>query len=393
MKGCLLDKYSDGQQGCAELVGGADLSARAKSPRLASLDALRGFDMLWIIGVGPLVRSAAQCFDWPILDSLAEQMLHVEWEGFRFYDLIFPMFLFIVGVAIPFSLASLQRPGVGRGGIYFRAGRRMFLLVLINIIYNGALSFRGVAETRFAGVLALIGIGYFFAFMIVMHFAIKKQVIFCLAILLGYWTALMLIPVPGYGAGILTPEGSLASYVDRMLLPGRLYGKVYDPEGIMQCFSGISMALIGALTGQWLMRTDRGNWKKLLGIFIAGLVLVGLGVLWGQFYPIIKMIWTGSFILLAAGCSMLLLSFFYLIMDCAGLRKWAIVYTVVGVNPITIYLAGRFIGFSHANEFFFSGMIKFATEAWQPMLTILGTLLLKWIFLYLLYRKRIFLKL
>ncbi len=363
-----------------------------KSIRLQSLDALRGFDMLWIIGGDQLVRHAAKCFNKPWLNSVAGQMHHVSWEGFRFYDLIFPMFLFIVGVAIPFSLASQQRREISRKRIYFRVSRRMVMLVLLGVIYNGGLAFAGVEKTRFASVLGLIGIGYFFACLIVMHFKTRGQLIFCVAILLAYWAALSWFPVPEFGAGQLTAEGSFASWVDQKLMPGRLHGGTFDPEGILQSLSGVSLALLGAMAGQWLSRQDRSKWFKALGLFVAGVVLVVVGLIWGQFYPVVKKLWTGSFILLAAGWSSLLLSVFYLVIDCIGLKKWAIVFTVIGMNPITIYLAARVIHFGHTSNFLFGGLINLAAEPYRPMLYSVGVLLLEWLLLFFLYRKKVFLK-
>ena len=370
----------------------ADQATPAKSARLQSLDALRGFDMFWIIGGDSLVRHIAECVDRPWLNGLSDQMSHVAWEGFRFMDLVFPLFLFIAGTAIPFSLASYQKRGLTRKQIYFRISRRLVILVVLGVIYNGGLAFAGMEKTRFASVLGLIGIGYFFAFLIVMHFQKRGQLIFCGGILLAYWAALSWIPVPEFGAGQLTGEGSLASYIDRLFMPGRLYGGQYDPEGILQSLSGISLALIGAMAGQWLARQDRQKWTKALGLLIAGVVLVAAGLIWGQFYPVIKKLWTGSFILLAAGWSLLLLSVFYCVIDCIGLKKWAIVFTVIGMNPITIYLADRLIDFKHMNDFLFGGLINLAAEPYRLILYCVGLLLLKWLMLYFLYRKKVFLK-
>jgi predicted acyltransferase len=361
--------------------------------RLMSLDALRGFDMFWIIGGEGLVRHAAGSFKHPWLDQCSAQMQHVSWQGFHFYDLIFPLFLFIAGVTIPFSLASQQKRALPNWRIYLHAARRLIILVFLGVVYNGGLALQGMDKTRFGSVLGLIGIGCFFAFLIVMHFKIRGQLVFCAVILLGYWAALEWVPVPQFGAGQLTPEGSFTSWINRLLMPGQLYrGGPKDPEGIVQALSAVSLALIGALAGQWLSRQDLRKWGKLLGLLIAGTAMLAIGSLWGQYYPVIKKLWTGSFIMVASGWSMLLLSLFYLVIDCIGLKKWTILLTVIGMNSITIYMAAKVIDFGHTASFLFGGLIKLAAEPYRPLLFSTGVLLLEWFLLYALYRKKVFLK-
>lgn len=367
---------------------------RAPSPaRLMSLDALRGFDMLWIIGGEELVRHAANSFNHPWLDRCSAQMQHVPWQGFHFYDLIFPLFLLIAGVTIPFSLASHRKRAIPNRRIYLYAARRLILLVLLGVVYNGGLALQGMEKTRFGSVLGLIGIACFFAFLIVMHFKVRGQLVFCAAILLGYWAALEWVPVPQFGAGQLTGEGSFTSWINRLLMPGQLYrGGPNDPEGIVQSLSAVSLALIGALAGQWLSRQDRTKWAKLLGLLIAGTALLAIGSLWGRYYPVIKKLWTGSFVVVASGWSMLLLSLFYLVIDCIGFKKWTILLTVIGMNSITIYMAAKVIDFGHTGSFLFGGLINLAAEPYRPLLSTAGVLLLEWLLLYGLYRKKVFLK-
>ena len=362
-----------------------------KSKRLVSLDALRGFDMLWIVGVDHLVRASAKCFDWPPLKWLAGQMHHPSWEGFKFYDLIFPMFLFIAGITITLSLPAKLAAGTPRWKIYVRITRRLVALVVLGVICNGGLKFAGLENTRIASVLGLIGVGYFFAALIVLNFGIKGQVLWFVGILLGYWAALKLIPVPDFGAGVLTAEGSFATYIDQLYLPGRIL-RQYDPEGIMPCISGISMALAGAITGYWLKRKDRNEWIKALGLLVAAIVCLIVGKIWGIYLPIVKNMWTGSFVIYAIGWSLLLLSVFYTIIDVIGFKKWAFGYVVVGMNSITIYLACCMISFGFTSEFLFAGAIDFAEEPLRPVLSMIGVLLLEWLFLYFLYRKKIFLR-
>ena len=372
----------------ADTVG---LNKDMKPGRIASLDALRGFDMLWIVGLGHWVVELSKCCHWPPLQWLAGQMHHPAWEGFRFYDLIFPLFLFIAGITIALSLPAQLAAGTPRWKLYVRITRRLIALVVLGVVYNGGLQMAGLENTRIASVLGLIGIGYFFAALIVLNFGIRGQIVWFVGILLGYWAALEWIPVPGFGAGVLTPEGSLATYIDQLLLPGRIL-RQYDPEGIMPCLSGISMALAGAMTGHWLKREDKSKQMKALGLFVAGIGCLIVGKIWGIYLPIVKNMWTGSFVIYAAGWSLLLLSVFYTIIDVLGFKKWAFAYVVVGMNSITIYLACRMINFGFTSRFLFGGIAKFVDEPFGPVLLAVGVLLLEWLFLYFLYRKKTFLR-
>jgi predicted acyltransferase len=363
------------------------------SVRLVSIDALRGFDMLWIIGADRLVRVSAKVLPWPWLQWLAGQMKHPRWEGFTCYDLIFPLFLFLAGVSIPFSLCAKKEQGLPKWRLYEHIFRRMFLLVLFGIIYNGGLELTGVTNTRFASVLGLIGIGYCVASLIALNFSYIEQAVWFAAIIVGYWFALFWIPVPNFGAGIITPEGSLASYIDQRFLPGKLYGGTFDPEGIMSCISGISMALGGAIAGHWLRIPKLMPKIKVAGLFIAGIVCVTTGIVWGRYLPIIKHIWTGSFVILALGLSLFLLGLFYLIIDVIGLKKWAILFTVVGMNSITIYMAVQFVNFNYTAKALFGGFIHLVPQSCREILMCLAVLFLEWLFLYVLYRRKIFLRL
>lgn len=382
----------DNEQGCSqkknEIIPEIKLS---KNKRLISLDALRGFDMIWIVGVDQLVRVSVKYFDCPPLKWLSGQMHHPAWEGFKIHDLHFPLFLFIAGITIALSLPAKMASGTPRWKIYVRIARRLVALFALGVIYNGGLNMAGLENTRIASVLGLIGIGYFFAALIVLNFGIKGQVMWFVGILLGYWAAMELIPVPGFGAGILTPEGSLATYIDQSLLPGRVL-RQYDPEGIMPCISGVSMALAGAITGHWLKRQDKSEWIKALGLFIAAIVCLIFGKVWGIYFPIVKNMWSGSFVVYTAGWSLLLLSVFYVLIDVLNFKKWAFAFVVVGMNSITIYLAYRIINFGFTSKFLFGGVINFAEEPLRPVLSMIGVLFLEWMFLYFLYRKKIFLR-
>lgn len=357
--------------------------------RLVSVDALRGFDMFWIIGGGAFFENLLKIHSNPVTDSLEEQLHHVEWGGFHFEDLIFPLFLFIVGVVLPFSITRRLESGHSRAKLLLHIIKRSAVIIFLGLIFNELQRFDW-AQMRWPGVLQRIGICYFFAALIVMNTKWRTQAIIIAAILILYWIATILIPVPNYGAGNLTMEGCLSSYIDQKLIPGQLYYGYGDNEGIISTFPAICTVLLGALAGHWL-RSGQSADRKAAGLALAGVVSLLIGLLWSLLFPIIKILWTSSYVLVAGGLSLLLLALFYWIIDVRGYKKWAFFFIVIGMNPITIYFLQRFVDFRGIAEFFLSGVIE-NTDLLKPLILPLGVVLIKWLFLWFLYRRRIFFK-
>jgi len=376
-----------------------------KPVRLLSLDALRGFDMFWIMSGEGVVHALAKATRWPVFVWMSGQLHHTVWNGITFYDMIFPLFLFIAGVSMPYSMGSKAAkyglnhphllPSAAKGEIYRSMIRRAVILLFLGMVVNGLFKFNGYENTRFASVLGRIGLAWFFAGIIYLNVGTRGQILWFGVLLLGYWAAMEWIPVPGYGAGVLTMNGSLESYVDRLLLPGRLHDKVHDPEGVLSTIPAIGTAMLGIFTGQFLKleSVKWPMWKKGASLFVAGLVLIGLGLLWDLFFPINKRLWTSSFVLFVGGWSLVFLSVFYLIIDVAGFRKWAFPFVVIGVNSIVIYLASEgMIDFQHTANYFFGGIIGHLALNWQPVWAAVSVVLVQLTLLYILYRNKIFLK-
>ncbi len=359
------------------------------SNRVLSIDALRGFDMFWIIGGGALLESLVHVWNHPVTQSIGQQLEHVEWEGFHFEDLIFPLFIFLVGVVLPFSLAGRVQRGESFARIHVHVIKRTAVLILLGLIANGLLRFDW-SHMRWPGVLQRIGLCYFFAALLVIHTRWRAQAIIAAAILLLYWGVTMLVPVPGCAAGDLTMKGCLSSYVDQQLIPGVLYYRFGDNEGVLSTLPAICTALLGALAGHWL-RSDRSGSRKVAGLALAGVVSLIAGLIWGQFFPVIKILWTSSYVLFAGGLSLLLLALFYWVIDVKGYRRWAFFFVVIGMNAITIYFLQRFVDFEEISEFFLGGLAKHAGLI-APLLLPLGALMIRWLFLHFLYRHRVFLK-
>ncbi len=359
------------------------------STRVLSIDALRGFDMFWIIGGGVLLESLVHVWNHPITRTIEQQLEHVEWEGFHLEDLIFPLFIFVVGAVLPFSLASRLERGQGFIRVHLHIIKRAAALILLGLIFNGLLNFEW-SDMRWPGVLQRIGLCYLFAALIVLHTRWRTQAILVGAVLLLYWAVTMLVPVPGSEAGDLTMEGCLSSWIDQRLIPGVLYYTHGDNEGVISTFPAVCTALLGALAGHWL-RSNRSGSRKTAGLALAGVACVVVGLLWSLAFPIIKILWTSSYVLFAGGWSLLLLALFYWVIDVMGFRRWAFFFVVIGMNAITIYFLQRFVEFDKIAKFFFSGIAKHAGLI-APLVLPFGALMIRWLLLYFLYRHRVFLK-
>ncbi len=367
---------------------------KSQPERLYSLDALRGFDMFWIMGGEYIFKGLATLTGWPLLLWWAEQLDHVEWHGFRFYDMIFPLFLFIAGISFPYSLASRTARQESRASLYRHVISRGFILVLLGILYNNAVSF-DLAHLRYGSVLGRIGLAWMFAALIAMNTGIRTRIAWFWGLLVGYWLLLYFFPIHHFGAAdIFSRQGNLASYLDRLLLPGRLHIGDHDPEGILSTMPAISTALLGMFAGEFL----RSTWRNLslrqkgLAMILAGSGLAAIGQIWNLFFPINKNLWSSSFVCYAGGLSLILFSVFYLIIDVWNCRRWSFFFVVIGVNPITIYLTERIVQFKSTANFFFGWTLSLFPEAWTPFLNALAMTAVGWVLLYLLFKKKIFLK-
>jgi predicted acyltransferase len=365
---------------------------KSSSNRLQSIDALRGFDMFWIIGGDAIFSGIASLTGWQMFKWIDIQLGHVQWHGFHFFDMIFPLFLFIAGISFPLSLAKRRADKQSTQTIYAHILRRGMILVFLGILYNNGLSF-DFAHMRYGSVLGRIGLAWMFAAVIFMNTRLTTRIIWFWALLLGYWLLLILFPAPDLGsADPFSPEGNLPGYIDRLFLPG-LQG-IHDPEGILSTIPAISTALLGMFTGEFLLSEflNKNRVKKTFLMFGTALVLIIIGKLWNQVFPINKHLWTSSFVCFVGGLSLALFALFYLIIDVLGFRKWAFFFIVIGMNPITIYLAERIVNLDSSRRFFFAGFTTLLPISWTPLINGIGVMTIAWTFLYFLYKKKIFLK-
>jgi predicted acyltransferase len=370
---------------------------KPQTKRLYSLDALRGFDMFWITGGEGIFIGLATLTGWPIFHWWAGQLEHVPWHGFHFYDMIFPLFLFIAGISFPFSLAKRLAANESRKLLYRHVIMRGLILVILGIFYNnpGPIVHLHFSNLRYGSVLGRIGLAWMFAALIFMNTKLNFRIVWFCGLLLGYWLLLLLFPAHDLGStDIFSREGNLTSHIDRLLMPGKLYLGNHDPEGILSTMPAIGTALLGMFTGEFLISRylNQKPLRKVLYMALAAICLMIIGQLWNLVFPINKNLWTSSFVCFVGGLSLLLFTLFYLIIDVWNFRKWAFFFVVIGLNPITIYLTERIVNLHVISKFLLGGLIAMLPGTWSTLLYGIVITSIGWVFLYILYRYKLFLK-
>lgn len=359
--------------------------------------------MFWIIGGDTLCHSIHTVWPNALTAGLDNQMEHAKWEGFTFYDLVFPLFLLIAGTVLPYAIPGRLEKGESKAAVYAHIFKRTAVLIFWGWVCYGLLRFNW-PNMRWSTVLGRIGICYCVASILVLHTTWRTQAAVAAILILAYWAAMMFIPVPGYGAGVLTPQGSLSTYLDQHLIPGKLgVDNLYDRQGVLSTFTAIATTLIGVLIGHWL-KSERSGIQKLRGMILAAIGLIIAGAIWGRFFLISRNIWSSSFVLYSAGWGLLLFALFYGLIDIAGFRKWPFFFVVIGANAIAVWIGQTFINFGpsgyysgHAGDdtissFFLGGLASRYFTPWQPVIIAAGTILAKWLVLWVMHRHRIFFK-
>jgi predicted acyltransferase len=353
--------------------------------------------MFWITGGEGIFIGLATLTGWPIFQWWAGQLEHVPWNGFHFYDMIFPMFLFIAGISFPFSLAKRLAANESRKLLYRHVIMRGLILVILGIFYNniGQIVHLHFSNLRYGSVLGRIGLAWMFAALIFMNTKLNYRIIWFCVLLLGYWLLLLLFPAHDLGStDIFSREGNLTSHIDRLLMPGKLYLGNHDPEGILSTMPAIGTALLGMFTGEFLISPylNQKPLRKVLYMALAAVCLMVIGQLWNLVFPINKNLWTSSFVCFVGGLSLLLFTLFYLIIDVWNCRKWAFFFVVIGMNPITIYLTERIVNLHVITKFLLGGLIAMLPGTWSTLLYGIVITSIGWVFLYVLYRYKLFLK-
>lgn len=320
-----------------------------QSRRVVSVDTLRGFNFVWILGADGAIWALAEMLHdkGPVLEAIGDfldrELHHAPWEGFTFYDFVFPLFIFITGVAIVLSLPKLVERE-GRAKAHLRVIRRALLLYGLGLIYYGGMK-HGWQDIRFLGILQRIAICYMVAALLFLNFNLRGLIATFAALLIGYWALMTFVPVPGIGAGHFGPDQNLANWIDANYLPGRLWDKTRDPEGLLSTLPAIATCLLGVFAGMLLQDIRVKPERKSLWLIGAGIAMVLAGHLWALQFPIIKAIWTSSFVLVAGGYSAILLGMAHQVVDVWGFKKWATIFVWIGANAILLYFLNGLIGF------------------------------------------------
>jgi predicted acyltransferase len=371
-----------------------------KPTRLASLDALRGFDMLWIIGGSHVVEDFAKASNSSFFNALAVQMEHQQWDGFHFYDLIMPLFLFMVGMSIPFSLSKRLSLGDSMSQIYTHVAKRAGILFILGMISQcNLLTLDPSKMFIIHDTLQSIAIGYFFSVIIYTRLSLKSQLGVTAGLLLAYWAILQFIAVPGHEAGVLTRESNIAKYVEQLV-----FGRFDDAPSPYTWFLGSLGFVATVMSGVFastILRTQelKLGWIKSSNLQIqktfvllgTGLVLLLSGQIISTWFPIIKAIWNPTFVIYSSGLSFLLMGIFYYIIDVKGYQRWAFWLKVIGMNSIAIYMAVHFIDFTQISHKLFAGLEQFMGDYYLSFKSI-GRLGIEYGVLYYLYKKGTFIK-
>ena len=359
-----------------------------------SLDALRGFDMFFITGGAAIISGLCLGFGCKESFWLVQQMRHVPWEGLAQHDTIFPLFLFLAGVTWPFSLAAQVAKGRTSWQIHRKVLLRALVLFLLGLSSGGILAFK--PTFRVPSVLGQIGLAWGFAALIAIH--VKKNLhrgIVAAALLVGYWVVLNFLIAPGSPAGAdsYAMKYNVISWLDRTLMPNHILAKLYDPESIFSIPAAVALALAGVMAGDLLRSQAMSGAKKalvLLGAAAATLVAT-LFFVYVLKMPIVKRLWTSSFVLATGAYSLAMLALFYWLIDVKGWRKWTFYLRVIGMNSITIYMLGMVGVLGALQKYCFGGLCEWA-GGWSKMMWGLTYHLIGWLILYFLYRKDTFIK-
>jgi len=359
--------------------------------RIVAIDALRGFDMFWIVGGQGLAVAVLGLWFHPLPRWATYQLGHVRWEGFSAWDLIMPLFLFVVGVSMPFSFARRLAEGQSKADLYRNIVRRSVILFVLGMAVQGhLLDFKLSTLHVFCNTLQAIAVGYLVSGFLLLNTGARGQAMFAALVLVGYWALLMFVPVPGYGTGTLRPDANLALAVDEFVL-----GRFRDGTSYTWVLSGMTFTatvLLGVFAGHVLHSTRSPKWR-LASLTTMGLVSLAAGWAWAEWlgFPIIKHIWTSSMVLWAGGWSYLLLALFYWLTDILHWRRWAFPFVVIGMNAITVYVAYHFVPFATIAEGLVGGLAAHLGRG-GPAAVACMTMLLVWLMLYHMYRRKIFLR-
>lgn len=349
-----------------------------------SLDVLRGLTVALMI----LVNN-------PGGDLYYDFLQHASWNGLTFADIVFPFFIFVLGVAIPYSFSRRIEEGASKKKLLLKVVKRTVILFALGLFINWFSTF-DLATIRVMGVLQRIALCYFFSSLIFLFLKSKWRILLTVAIPIAYWMLMVFVPVPGYGAGVLTEDGNLAAYVDRLLLGNHLYSGTWDPEGLLSTLPAIATSLLGVLAGQYL-RSERRNRVKALNLFYSGLLGLGIGIVWNFWFPINKNLWTSSYVAITGGLALVLLAACFYLFDVKRQVAWGKVFCVMGRNALFVYVLSEILNLALIHTSLKSQIYGGLFASWAGPLPssffyALGFLAFCWVIAAVLYWRKVFVK-
>ena len=372
------------------------------SQRLESLDVLRGFDLFLLVGLEMVMHHLGSAVHTPVFHSVMWCFTHVDWEGFSTWDLVMPLFMFMSGITIPFAL-SRYKDAADKSLVYRRILKRVILLWIFGMMCQGNLL--GLDADRiylYSNTLQSIAMGYLISSLLFLHTGIRTQIGLAIVLLLGFWGAMELITIQGYGGGNYTPDGNLAEWIEREVL-GRfrdgasvvnsevIYPDWYRYTWILSSPNFGVTVLTGTFAGYILKDKEWTPQRKLVGLVIIGLSMVGIGWIWGIWHPVIKKLWTSSMVLVSSGYCFLLMALFYYVIDYKGWKKHTGWMKVYGMNSIVAYMLAMCVNFSCIGHSLFHGLEPYMGAYYQVLITASNAVMV-YLILWEMYKRKIFLR-
>jgi predicted acyltransferase len=357
--------------------------------RVLSVDALRGFDMFWIIGGREIFRGLDKIFNNSITGFIKGQLKHADWLGFNFYDIIMPLFLFLVGISMVYSFRKRLKKDSSKVNLWKHILIRFLWLWVLGMVVQGKLLTYDINEIKlYSNTLQAIAAGYIIAAALILYANVFYQVVLTSGLMLLYWLLIQFVPVPGFGAGNYTPEGNFAIYIDRVILGKFQDGSTYS--WILSSLNFGATTMLGVFTG-YLLQSQKKPVSKFFNMIIAGLLISAVGLIWNFWHPSIKHIWTGSFTLISGGLCLLLLAVFYCLIDILSYRKGSKIFIIVGSNAIAAYVSAHIFDFRLVAEVFLKGFEKYI-GTWYPFVLASGGFLVLYLILRFMHKNKIFIK-
>ena len=346
--------------------------------------------MLWIIGGAEILKSLAAAHPTAFSNAIADQLEHVPWSGLHAFDVIWTLFMFMVGISISISLSRRKQANKDRAAIYWHAIARALILFFLGMIAQGGLLEFNLATLHpFYSVLHGIAAGYLIATIVAMNTGPRGRIVVTGIFLVAYFILLETIPVPGFRRGVLTSTGNAAAYVDHLVMGRFSYG---ENTWFLSYLGFASSVLLGVIAGDVLLAPRFAMKTKCLILFGFGAGLLALGLLWSIWLPVIKLLWTSSFVLVAGGLSCLMMAAFYLVIDVLGWKRWAFPFQVIGMNALAVYMGTNIVNFRLIGNVFVGHLVP-RLGRWGDTLSHVTALTIIWLVLYWMYRTRSFVKL